>query len=264
FLAAFLAPRLAVRFLAAFFAPRLAVRFFAAFLRVAFFRVVFFAALRRVAFFAVRFLAAFFRVAFFAVFFRVAFFAVRFFAAPRFAVRFFAVRFFAAFFVAMEPPWGVELFSESRRTRERSRRRPCPARSSVGIYKIKLFSRRAIPPDHRTAGGASGCAGLPHHRVPSGRTVVAVGADPDRSDIPAHPQPGSEMRAVVKPAPEAGLQVTEVPEPRPGARDVLIRVHAAGVCGTDLHIWEWDSWAAGRLRPPVVVGHEFAGEVVAL
>ncbi|HPF63161.1 MAG: L-threonine 3-dehydrogenase [Gemmatimonadetes bacterium] len=72
------------------------------------------------------------------------------------------------------------------------------------------------------------------------------------------------MRAVVKPAPEAGLQVTEVPEPRPGARDVLIRVHAAGVCGTDLHIWEWDSWAAGRLRPPVVVGHEFAGEVVAV
>jgi threonine 3-dehydrogenase len=45
---------------------------------------------------------------------------------------------------------------------------------------------------------------------------------------------------------------------------VLIRVRHAGVCGTDLHIWEWDSWAAGRLHPPVVVGHEFAGEVVEL
>ncbi len=72
------------------------------------------------------------------------------------------------------------------------------------------------------------------------------------------------MRAVVKTAPAVGLQVMEVPEPVVGARDVLIRVHAAGVCGTDLHIWEWDAWAAGRLRPPVVVGHEFAGEVVAL
>jgi threonine 3-dehydrogenase len=72
------------------------------------------------------------------------------------------------------------------------------------------------------------------------------------------------MRAVVKPAPGVGLQVTEVPVPVIGARDVLIRVHHAGVCGTDLHIWEWDAWAAGRLKPPVVVGHEFAGEIVEL
>jgi threonine 3-dehydrogenase len=72
------------------------------------------------------------------------------------------------------------------------------------------------------------------------------------------------MRAVVKAAPGAGLELTEVPTPSVGARDVLIRVHNAGVCGTDLHIWEWDSWAAGRLRPPVTIGHEFAGEVVEL
>jgi threonine dehydrogenase-like Zn-dependent dehydrogenase len=45
---------------------------------------------------------------------------------------------------------------------------------------------------------------------------------------------------------------------------VLIRVHHAGVCGTDLHIWEWDSWASNRLKPPVVIGHEFAGEIVAV
>jgi threonine 3-dehydrogenase len=72
------------------------------------------------------------------------------------------------------------------------------------------------------------------------------------------------MRAIVKPAPGAGLELIDTPEPAVGARDVLIRVHNAGVCGTDLHIWEWDTWAAGRLRPPVIVGHEFAGEVVAL
>jgi threonine 3-dehydrogenase len=44
----------------------------------------------------------------------------------------------------------------------------------------------------------------------------------------------------------------------------LIRVHFAGVCGTDLHIWEWDSWASSRLKPPVIVGHEFAGEITQL
>jgi threonine 3-dehydrogenase len=60
------------------------------------------------------------------------------------------------------------------------------------------------------------------------------------------------------------MVVREVSEPAVGPSDVLIRVHYAGVCGTDLHIWEWDAWASGRLRPPVVVGHEFAGEIVRL
>jgi threonine 3-dehydrogenase len=60
------------------------------------------------------------------------------------------------------------------------------------------------------------------------------------------------------------MVVREVPEPAVGPTDVLIRVHYAGVCGTDLHIWEWDAWASGRLRPPVVIGHEFAGEIVRL
>lgn len=72
------------------------------------------------------------------------------------------------------------------------------------------------------------------------------------------------MRALVKPAPGIGMELVDRPMPVPGARDVLIRVHHAGVCGTDLHIWEWDAWAAGRLKPPVVIGHEFAGEIVEL
>jgi threonine 3-dehydrogenase len=60
------------------------------------------------------------------------------------------------------------------------------------------------------------------------------------------------------------MQLQDVPQPRIGDADVLIRVLHAGVCGTDLHIWEWDSWASARLKPPVVIGHEFSGEVVAL
>ncbi len=72
------------------------------------------------------------------------------------------------------------------------------------------------------------------------------------------------MRALVKEAPGPGMVLRDWPMPACGPTDALIRVHHAGVCGTDLHIWEWDSWASGRLRPPVVIGHEFAGEIVEL
>jgi threonine 3-dehydrogenase len=70
------------------------------------------------------------------------------------------------------------------------------------------------------------------------------------------------MRAIRKSRPEPGLEVCQLPEPKAGSRDVLIRVRYAGVCGTDLHIADWDQWAQGRIRPPVVLGHEFAGEIV--
>jgi len=72
------------------------------------------------------------------------------------------------------------------------------------------------------------------------------------------------MRAIRKSRPGPGLEVCDVPEPTPGPADVLIHVHHAGVCGTDLHIAQWDEWAQGRIRPPVVLGHEFAGEVVSV
>ena len=70
------------------------------------------------------------------------------------------------------------------------------------------------------------------------------------------------MRALVKPRPGPGLELMEVPEPSPGLGEVKIRVLRAGLCGTDLHIENWDDWAASMLRPPLVVGHEFYGEVV--
>ena len=72
------------------------------------------------------------------------------------------------------------------------------------------------------------------------------------------------MRALVKTEAGPGMVVRDVPVPTCGPSDVLIKVHHAGVCGTDLHIWEWDAWASARLRPPVVIGHEFAGEIVEL
>ncbi|HEY6107586.1 MAG TPA: alcohol dehydrogenase catalytic domain-containing protein, partial [Gemmatimonadales bacterium] len=70
------------------------------------------------------------------------------------------------------------------------------------------------------------------------------------------------MQAVVKDKRAPGLTVTSVPKPRAGSGEVLIAVRHAGVCGTDLHIADWDAWAQGRLKPPLVIGHEFAGEIV--
>ncbi len=72
------------------------------------------------------------------------------------------------------------------------------------------------------------------------------------------------MRAVVKGAAGPGVEIREVPVPAAGPGEILLRVLRAGVCGTDLHIWEWDAWASGRMKPPVTIGHEFVGEVVEL
>lgn len=72
------------------------------------------------------------------------------------------------------------------------------------------------------------------------------------------------MKALVKTSAGKGLTLMDVPEPTIRDNEVLIRVRSAGVCGTDVHIYEWDAWAAGRCKPPFVVGHEFAGDVVAV
>ena len=74
--------------------------------------------------------------------------------------------------------------------------------------------------------------------------------------------PGS-MLAVVKAEAAPGAEIREVKIPAYGRTDVLVKVKAASICGTDLHIYEWDRWAQGRIHPPLIPGHEFCGEVVA-
>ena len=71
------------------------------------------------------------------------------------------------------------------------------------------------------------------------------------------------MQAVVKPDRAPGVELREVPVPTPQAGEVLVRVTAASVCGTDLHIYNWDPWAQGRIHPPLIPGHEFCGIVAA-
>src|SRR5215469_16906972 len=72
------------------------------------------------------------------------------------------------------------------------------------------------------------------------------------------------MKALVKPRPAPGFELTDVPVPSIGPTDVLIRVEKAGVCGTDAHIYGWDKWAQNRIKPPLVIGHEFMGTVEAI
>ena len=70
------------------------------------------------------------------------------------------------------------------------------------------------------------------------------------------------VKALVKTGPRPGLELIEVPMPVVGPGDVLVKVEAAGICGTDLHIEAWNPWAARTIRPPLTIGHEFSGTVV--
>ena len=69
------------------------------------------------------------------------------------------------------------------------------------------------------------------------------------------------MKAIVKSQPGQGLTLTDVPVPNIGINDVLIKVLKTSICGTDVHIWNWDAWAQQNIKPPMVVGHEFVGVI---
>ena len=74
----------------------------------------------------------------------------------------------------------------------------------------------------------------------------------------------TSMLAVVKAEAKAGSEIREIPVPKYGPNDVLVKVRVAGICGTDLHIYDWDPWAQARIKPPLVPGHEFCGDVAAV
>ena len=72
------------------------------------------------------------------------------------------------------------------------------------------------------------------------------------------------MDALVKPAPGVGLELRQVPVPEPGPGEVLIKIHKTAICGTDVHIYDWNAWAQEHVKPPMVIGHEYVGEIAAL
>ncbi len=72
------------------------------------------------------------------------------------------------------------------------------------------------------------------------------------------------MDALVKTAPGAGLELRRIPIPEPGPGQVLIKVHKTAICGTDVHIYNWDPWAVEHIKPPMAIGHEYVGEIAAV
>jgi len=72
------------------------------------------------------------------------------------------------------------------------------------------------------------------------------------------------MKAIVKSKPERGLWMEEVPIPQVGANEVLLKIRKSAICGTDLHIYKWDDWAQKTIHPPLIIGHEYVGEIVEL
>ncbi|MBN1260219.1 MAG: L-threonine 3-dehydrogenase [Anaerolineae bacterium] len=72
------------------------------------------------------------------------------------------------------------------------------------------------------------------------------------------------MQAIIKAQPGPGFESTRTVVPAPGPRDVLVKVKATSICGTDVHIYKWDRWSQGRIKPPLIVGHEFTGEISAV
>jgi len=70
------------------------------------------------------------------------------------------------------------------------------------------------------------------------------------------------MKALVKLKPEKGIWMQDVPMPHVGINDVLIRIRKTAICGTDLHIYKWDDWSQRTIQPPMIIGHEYVGEVV--
>src|SRR5580704_14357882 len=74
----------------------------------------------------------------------------------------------------------------------------------------------------------------------------------------------STMKALRKTKTGTGLSLETVPVPTIGPRDVLVRTKIASICGTDLHIYDWDRWAQYRIKPPLTLGHEFCGTVDAV
>jgi threonine 3-dehydrogenase len=100
------------------------------------------------------------------------------------------------------------------------------------------------------------------HAEPRLRGSVHYPANPNH--FPGRGYPLRPVKAIAKTRPEPGVEIVQVEEPRVGRGQVKIRLEAASVCGTDLHIYAWDGWSSSRIKPPLIIGHEFCGTIVEL
>jgi threonine 3-dehydrogenase len=90
--------------------------------------------------------------------------------------------------------------------------------------------------------------------------------EPELPNLPSHPNllpvNFEQVKAIAKVRPEPGVEIIEAPEPQVVPGSVKLKLEAASVCGTDLHIFNWDAWSASRIHPPRIIGHEFCGTIV--
>ena len=132
-----------------------------------------------------------------------------------------------------------------------SKTRATPWRGSGGWLMAHGPGAAAVPVK------ASGVPGRPPPRPHAPRVLIKQEWSTRRSSGARDRRP--TVKALVKAQAGPGLELRDVPEPVPRAGEVLIRVLRTGICGTDLHICEWDAWAQRTLKPPLVIGHEFVG-----
>src|SRR5438034_164198 len=138
------------------------------------------------------------------------------------------------------------------------RRRSCATWSRA--FRSAAWAAPTSSPRRLRSSRPSGPAILP---APCYRWTAGLRDPFSNASRISHPASRVSMKAIVKEQRVPGLKVATVPKPSAGPGEVLIAVRHAGVCGTDVHIADWDAWAQGRIKPPLVVGHEFAGEIVA-
>ncbi len=135
--------------------------------------------------------------------------------------------------------------------------------SSTFLTQINFPGREA----RAWRGGHSAALRDRHSGEARRETGLYSGTGPCGSTYPhiralSHEGRGFAMKALVKSRPEKGLWLADVPEPTIGINDLLIRVLRTGICGTDLHIYDWNAWAQRSVSVPLAIGHEFVGEVV--
>lgn len=154
------------------------------------------------------------------------------------------------------------------RFRSTSRAASTPARQFAKEARVGSADMRPLPPPSSLP--ATGNVPLEHSPEPGCCLVHDIQRKQPLGEAPKRPvldyslyptSMGTSMKALVKQSPKEGLVLSNVEHPAIGDSDVLIKVAKAAICGTDLHIWNWDAWSQRTVPTPMVTGHEFVGYV---
>ena len=125
---------------------------------------------------------------------------------------------------------------------------------SRGAARARRASAPRCPPRSRARSSITALDAFAQRRSRAGRHSLNACPDPPEARVP--------MKALVKEQAAPGIWLTDIPEPRVGPNDVLIKIAKTAICGTDMHIYKWDAWAQKTIPVPMAVGHEYCGRIV--